>query len=511
MMLWSNIKADVKQRTRQNSFTVALVLMAVLTLLFFPSPQAQYQTLIINDYRGIYNSAWLGVCLAMLNVLFLPLLCFFLIKNAINTDRRQHIGELIAASSLSKPAYILAKWFGNLVILLTIVVVMILTSIVIQLFYGESYLIDIWALVWPQMVYVLPLLFAIASIAILFESIRRLSGSIGNIVYFMVWVGSIVQTIESVSGIGQLLNEIETEITTRFPNQEGVTNVGVALTKDESSIKTFVWHGIEPTITHVLGMLPMLAFSGLCLLIAIFAFDRFSQNQPQNVNQKPISRWSIMSKIARLFDSLFKAVTQHFKFTQLLRLELKLLLNDRSAYWLIGLIVLNAAQLLVTSELQIKLILPLSWLWCLLIISQLGVKEKQHGVSELIGYSRHLGHQYELASYFAAWIILLVASLASVVTFIIEHDGLLLIQLMIAISFTSALAMFCGTVSSSKRLFEGLYLFLWYVGPTQAALYLDFFGVNSQASWQAGMPYMFLAITLALLAFSIGFKRITAR
>ena len=74
--LWRCILADFRQRTRQQSFIVILLSMSVLTLLFFPSLDTQYQTLVINGYRGIYNSAWLGVCLAMLNVLFLPIICF---------------------------------------------------------------------------------------------------------------------------------------------------------------------------------------------------------------------------------------------------------------------------------------------------------------------------------------------------------------------------------------------------------------------------------------------------
>ncbi|MEI8605927.1 hypothetical protein [Pseudoalteromonas sp. B160] len=64
----------------------------------------------------------------------------------------------------------------NVLILLSIVLAMLLSSVLIQLYYGESYQVDVWALVWPQLVFVLPLLLAIASIAILFESITWLKG-----------------------------------------------------------------------------------------------------------------------------------------------------------------------------------------------------------------------------------------------------------------------------------------------------------------------------------------------
>jgi hypothetical protein len=168
--MWQCIIADFKQRTRQQSYIAALLAMSVLTLLFFPSPDAQYQTLVINGYRGIYNSAWLGVCLAMLNVIFLPIICFYLVKNALELDRQSMTSELIAATPVGKHTFLLSKWCVNVFILVSIVLVMLCSTVLIQLYYGESYQIDFWALAWPQLVFVLPLLLAIASIAIMFEN-----------------------------------------------------------------------------------------------------------------------------------------------------------------------------------------------------------------------------------------------------------------------------------------------------------------------------------------------------
>ena len=85
-------------------------------------------------------------------------------------------------------------------------------------------------------------------------------------------------------------------------------------------------------------------------------------------------------------------------------------------------------------------------------------------------------------------------------------EWLLLAQLIIAISFTVSLAYFCGTFTGTKRMFEVLYPALWYIGPIQAALYVDFFGVNSQASWQAGVPYYFIAISISLLMLTMSAK-----
>lgn len=497
--VWQCIIADFKQRTRQQSFVVTLLAMSVLTLLFFPSPDAHYQTLVINGYRGIYNSAWIGVCLAMLNVLFLPLICFYLVKNALELDRQSMTSELIAATPISKLIFLFAKWCTSVVILVSIVLVMLLSSILIQFYYGESYQIDLWALAWPQLVFVLPMLLAIAAIALMFESIKWFKGGLGNVVYFFIWIGSIVQTIESVTGVGAILENLEQEVAQRFPLNQGGTNIGVSISNQTNEINSFVWQGIEPTMMHLQGALPVLFICLICLILAFIMFDRFSKNSvPEN---KPTSwlTFTLKTKVDSLLDSFFVALTKHFAFTRLLRLELKLILKGHSGYWFIGLLVLNIIQLFISQSLLISLFLPLSWLWCVLVISQLGQLEKQSNTSELMIYSKQSPISQSLASYSAAWILLALASIGSVLRFTGTAEWLLLVQLIIAISFTVSLAYFCGTFTGTKRMFEVFYPALWYIGPIQTALYVDFFGVNGQASWQASVPYYFLAISIGLL------------
>ncbi|ABE54365.1 hypothetical protein Sden_1077 [Shewanella denitrificans OS217] len=503
---WQSIIADLKQRTRQQSFMVSLLAMSVLTLLFFPSPDAHYQTLVLNGYRGIYNSAWIGVCLAMLNVMFLPIICFYLVKNAIEVDRQSNTFELIASTPISKQAYLFAKWSVNVFIQVCVVLVMLLTSILIQFYYGESYQIDLWALAWPQLVFVLPLLFAIASIALLFESIKWLKGGLGNIIYFFMWIGSVTYTIESVSGVGALLAHLEAEVVERFPAQAGVSNIGINISDETREINTFVWQGLEPTLSHLWGGMPLVVISFGCFMLAWGLFNRFSQAlAAEHQGLSPMTK-TLQTKVSRALDPVFIALTRHFAFTRLLRLELKLLLKGHSIYWLLGLLVLNVIQLVIEQQMLMGLLLPISWLWCVLVISQLGQQEKQANTLELMSYSRQSSSLQTLASFSAAWLLLAMASCGGMLRLVSMAEWLLLVQLVVAISFSVALAYFCGTLSGTKRLFEVLYPTLWYIGPIQTALYVDFFGVNSQSSWQAGVPYYFGAISISLLLLTVSLR-----
>ena len=504
--LWQCILADFKQRTRQQSFIVTLLSMSVLTLLFFPSLDAQYQTLVINGYRGIYNSEWLGICLAMLNVLFLPIICFYLIKNGLELDRQSMTSELIAATPVSKLTYLFSKWCTNVFILVCIVLVMLFSIILIQLYYGESYQINIWALAWPQLVFVMPMLLAVASLAIMFESIKWLKGGVGNVVYFFLWTASIVSTVESVSGIGSLLSQIEAEVAELFPLQQGSTNIGINIANETEKIKTFIWQGIEPTAIHLLGTMPLLLVCLICFIFAVIYFDRFSKNSlPEN---KPTS-WlikTVNTHVINRLDALFVILAKPFSFTRFLRLELKLLLKGHSSYWIIGLLLLNIIQLFISQQLLVSMVLPISWLWCVLVLSQLGQLEKQANTVELITYSKKSAVLQSLASYSAGWVVLAMASSGSLVRFAFMAEWILLTQIFIAISFSVSLAYFCGAFTGTKRMFEILYTAIWYIGPIQAALYLDFFGVNSAASWQAGIPYYFAAISIVLLMLTVRAK-----
>ncbi|TGE84764.1 hypothetical protein C7Y70_04245 [Pseudoalteromonas sp. KS88] len=501
--IYQCILADFKQRTRQQRFIVTLLLMSVLTLLYFPPPDAQYQTLVINGYRGIYNSAWIGLCLAMLNVMFLPIICFYLVKNALELDRQSHTCELIAATPINKQAFVFAKWAVNIFILLIIVFVMLLTSLFIQMYYGESYQFDVWAFLWPQLVFVLPLLFAISSIAILFESIKWLRGGLGNVAYFFLWVGFITQSIEGVSGIGAILENLESEVATRFPTEQGMSNIGITT---NNAVNTFLWDGFTPSSAYLVGMLPLLGLSLIGLTLAFWCFDRFSHTPAKRMKKNfPLSIH--LAKVATLLDTLFITATKSFAFTRFFRLELKLMLKGQTNSWIIGLLVLNMGQLFVSQELLISALIPLSLLWCVLVISPLGQLEKQANTLEIMTYSKRTPILQNTASLIAGCTVLLIACFGAFARLIIMAEWLLIIQLCIGIVFMVSLAYFCGAFTQTKRMFEVLFPAIWYLGPIQTGLYLDFIGVNSQASWHAGMPYYFLACAATMVTLTMSVKQ----
>jgi hypothetical protein len=68
--------------------------------------------------------------------------------------------------------------------------------------------------------------------------------------------------------------------------------------------------------------------------------------------------------------------------------------------------------------------------------------------------------------------------------------------------FIPSLALAAGVWTGSGKLFEVLYLLIWYVGPMNRTPFLDFMG-TSEAAAASGAPAGFAVATLVLLACAI--------
>ena len=72
--------------------------------------------------------------------------------------------------------------------------------------------------------------------------------------------------------------------------------------------------------------------------------------------------------------------------------------------------------------------------------------------------------------------------------------------------FVPALALGCGILSGGSRLFEGIYVALWYLGPLNRATAVDFAGVSVLAAARF-VPAGLLAGALALVGVAVAVSR----
>lgn len=461
-------RADFYDRIRRRNYLVTLMCMAILTLLFFPPSDASYATVVIGGYRGIYNSAWIGATLAILNVLFLPIICFYLIKNAVERDRDRGISELIAPTPIKKFEYIIGKWLSNLTLLTGIMLFMSLTSIFVQLWHGEDYSIDLLQLLLPQIIYVLPILAVISAVAILFETIGPLRGGIGNVLYFFLWVGLLVNVVEDSSGIGDIIDQIRQAVIAYDPMSNGSTNIGIALSDDfkNGKLQTFTWLGITYTSLVISPFTKMMALGLIILIVATVFFDRFKKTADQSatkmVNNKLEQKLTkLLQPISKLFENTFGL----WSFTSLIRQEFLLLIRGGSIWWYLTIAGLLLGQLIAPLETVRTVILPASWLLCVLVFSPMGHRELQSGTDSLIfSCISPIKKQFPAMLLAGILVALLVVS-GALLRFLLSGEFFSIVMLLTGALFIPSLALACGALTRTSRTFEILFLTLWYIYP----------------------------------------------
>lgn len=171
---------------------------------YLPPADAAYATLNLGAYRGVYSSAWVGSAVALLASALLVFPAFYLVKNTIERDKRSGVGQIIATTPLSRLAYMIGKWLSNLAVLAMLVGVIAVAALGMQLLRDEDWRIDLVALLLPFALISLPALAFVAGLALLFESSRWLRGSVGNIVYFFLWL--VILSVPAIDKMAELFD-----------------------------------------------------------------------------------------------------------------------------------------------------------------------------------------------------------------------------------------------------------------------------------------------------------------
>ncbi|MEK6222444.1 MAG: hypothetical protein N2D54_09375, partial [Chloroflexota bacterium] len=170
------MKADFLQRIRSSGFVVILGLAIFVSYLFVPPATENFLTLGFGPRRGIYNSAWVGTMYGVFASFMLPLFTFYFVKNAIERDRDTRVGQIIAATPISKPAYIIGKWLSNLAVLSVILLILTGMAVVMQLLRAEDMTIIFSNIVLPIWLMGLPMMALVSAAAVFFESVPFLQG-----------------------------------------------------------------------------------------------------------------------------------------------------------------------------------------------------------------------------------------------------------------------------------------------------------------------------------------------
>src|SRR5947209_829821 len=301
------ISADFRIRFRRLSTGIVFLLLSAFAYVWIPDPSTGRTLIQINGQRAIYNSGAIGMGTASLGMIFGGMFGFSVISTAIRRDATTRCGMVAASTPMRSGEYLLGKFLGNLTFLATFVLGFMLSSMAMLLFRGEA---RIEPLVFLEQYLLLtpPAIVFVSAVAVLFESIRWLSGKLGDVLYFFVWmtvIGLVVanETTRGAinwarcfdfTGFGFMIDQMQRTLQTH--------SVSIGSSDFDPAKPAVVFPGLRLTSEWVFPRLVSLLTPLAFLPVAALFFHRFDPVRTGRVSGKGRRNW--IGKIQNLFKPL---------------------------------------------------------------------------------------------------------------------------------------------------------------------------------------------------------------
>jgi hypothetical protein len=490
-------RADFLERVRRYSFLLTL-LFAVFLGYAAATGRIALQ---LGEYRGIYTSAWIGALIAMTTTCFVSLVGFYIVKSAIDRDRQTGVGQILAATPLSKAAYTLGKFGSNFAVLASMVGILAVAAVLMQVFAREDPHFDGVALLAPFILVALPAMALTAALAVLFETLPVLRGGIGNVAWFFVW---------SILGIGLpeisgnhhldpmgLMVVADSMMAGAHANIPGYKN-SFSFTIADSPVKivqSFRWQGVAWTWEDIVLRILWTGAAVAMVFLAALVFDRFDSSRwvlssPRRAKQAPAASGGVASPTSaetprvdtasRAAAHLTPLTSGHTNtFARLFFAELRLALKGMRWWWYCIAVGLLVAQFLTPFGVARGPILGSAWMWLVLVWSGMGAREARFGTRALLFSSAGILRRQLPACWLAGVAIAGMLGAGAGSRLLLAQGWHGLVPWIAGAVFLPSLALALGVWSGSGKAFEGLLTAMWYVGPMNHTRGIDFTGTAS--------------------------------
>lgn len=525
---------DFLDRARKPAYAVTLIAAVGLGYLAAPDRGAKFAIVQVGNYRGLYNSAYIGMATAFAGALWLTLAGFYVVRNAVARDENTRVGQLLAATPLRTSTYVAAKFLSNFLVLSSMVGVLAVTALVMQFARDEVGSVDPGALLLPFAVIALPLMAMTAAAALLFETLPVLRTGVGNILWFFVWmVVAVAGQGEKapLGGIGvyDVVESMRTQMAAQGLDTSGGFSLGLTLL--DAPLRTFEWTGFTPDAGYLTTRLAVIALAVAVALAPALWFTRFDPARvaapvpgsrtttedtaavsaaPGQLTGLPPLREDYAPTAATAPRSLpTTPVRSGGSGLRLFAGELRILIQGVPVYWWLGAAAITVAALAVPSTAVSRAVLPAAWIWPVLVWSRLGTQQHEYGVESLLGAYPTVRRRV-LAEWAAGLTLTVAVGLGPLLRFAVAADpqgvaawagGALLIP---------SLALALGVLSRTHRLFQAIYLPLWYSAVNGFPV-LDYMGAVRAADGALGGPSPLAVAAVAMILVAVVFGTAAAR
>lgn len=498
-VLYSMARADFFERVRRNSFLLTLAGAAF----FCYHVHTGNLGIHLNGKRGTMNSAWLGAVMTLVATVFLSWFGFYVVKDAVARDERTGVGQILAATPLSRVQYVFGKALSNFAVLGFMVLVLAFAAPPLQLLAGEDPHLDFRALFAPFLFIAFPAMALVAALAILFESVRWLRGGLGNLLYLFLFNTLLLLAVEGgfidPTGIKLFEPSMNAALSSVDPSYKGGFGFGAGPHRAQ---RAFQWNGLEWTPAKAVPGLVWMGISvGLCFGAAL-CFNRFDSSWIRIKGPgrpTPGPRAEVVSKgrasaRARRLSSVANRPSFLFVFAN----ELRIMLKGARWWWYAG----AAGGAIAGAAVQpagMGYALACAWIWPVLLWSGMGGRESRYGTEQFVFSAPHPLRRQLPAMWLAGVAVALALGSGAALRLLARADWTGVGAFAVGALLPPSLAVCLGVWSGGGRVFEVVYSVGWYIGPLSRLPALDF----TFTTGNTGLVPAYAMIVAALLMLAV--------
>ena len=483
--VWRMALGDFRDRARRPAYLVTLLVGIGLAWLALPASDARWTVLDVGGYRGVYTSGYVGTAAALASSMWLGLGGFFVVRGGVARDERSRLGRVLAATPIPTAGYLLAKFWSNALVLLSMAAVVAASALVLQLLRGESQAVSVVALALPFVVLTSPVLLATSALALVFDTSPVLRGGFGNIVWFVLAVPAAIAGQSASAPLGGLgVHEVVLSMAHASAQQGTEPPMGefsLGLTYVDAPLRTFEWDGLDYGWDLLLGRAVLCCLAvGVAVLPALW-FGRFdpARTRRQGPPEKPEAssgggpvliavderspRTTAAGFLRREGGASLRGPSTGWGGGQVRLLvgEWRILSRGLPWWWWAGAAVITAAAPLLPRD-QISVVLLALWIWPVLVWSRLGTQRAENDMEGLLrAFPRP--RRRLVAEWLSGVGLSVVVGAGPALTMVARGEGPGLAAWAAGALFVPAAAFLLGVVSGSHRLFQVLHLILWFM------------------------------------------------
>ena len=201
----AQVGAEVRMRLRSPATLIAILAFVVGAFFWIPDPHGHGDVAVLGAAgrpgagRRSTRAEYVGLAISILSGIFLAMGGFYLVAGSVRRDRERNVGAILAATPLSKTAYLGGKFAAHFVYLLVLASLGLAAGLVAFLRFGTGPF-SLAGFTLPYFASIIPAVAVVASLAVLFDVTPILRGRGGLVLWFFFFIFVLIKLPLDLSG-----------------------------------------------------------------------------------------------------------------------------------------------------------------------------------------------------------------------------------------------------------------------------------------------------------------------